>query len=593
MTVVALASVSTPRWMPLVEVAGYDRTAALTGEERRALALRDAHHDHWPTAAQALARLTGPVDDALAVISPHPAWWACSRVRSLLLSGCLEHGTAFWGWDRDRWVQTIEGAHSDYRQAVAAVAYLLCDQRDLYQAFQGWKTGLLARRVFGADAVDATLARVQGHLDRMGHSTTLRRPNLQRALYELMLLTGSPLLEDLADQGELLTRLRAGERNNARRHGVEQLTRTLVEMGVIARMPFSTRPSREEWLARSQAGEIDVPSVWLEWTRRWFATSTLTESTRRHAYYALIKAGRWLHAHHPDRAHPDSWDRELAAAWIATVDQLKVGELSKSLNANAMRIRYGEHLSPRSKASMINSIRSFFCDLQDWEWIPRRFDPRRAMAVPRSIQALIGPDPRVIADDAWAKLMWAGLNLTTDDLPRHANRGGTGSPWYPLPLVRAVAMLWLFAGLRTDEILRLRMGAIRWQTPETDGTRVCLLDVPTNKTTSAFTKPVDRIVGEAVEAWPARPANRCRCSWLTAARSWARSTSTTHSSRSCAAKPESPARTSAARSPATALGPRSPASSTTPRTRCRCSSSKRGSGTPTPARRSTTHRSRR
>jgi len=37
--------------------------------------------------------------------------------------------------------------------------------------------------------------------------------------------------------------------------------------------------------------------------------------------------------------------------------------------------------------------------------------------------------------------------------------------------------------------------------------RVCLLGVPTNKTTSVFTKPVDRIVGEAVEAWQAvRPA---------------------------------------------------------------------------------------
>ena len=33
-----------------------------------------------------------------------------------------------------------------------------------------------------------------------------------------------------------------------------------------------------------------------------------------------------------------------------------------------------------------------------------------------------------------------------------------GKPWYPLELVRAVALLWLFAGLRVDEILRLRVG---------------------------------------------------------------------------------------------------------------------------------------
>jgi hypothetical protein len=32
---------------------------------------------------------------------------------------------------------------------------------------------------------------------------------------------------------------------------------------------------------------------------------------------------------------------------------------------------------------------------------------------PRGISALIGPDPRVIADDGWAKLLWAGLTSST------------------------------------------------------------------------------------------------------------------------------------------------------------------------------------
>ena len=177
-----------------------------------------------------------------------------------------------------------------------------------------------------------------------------------------------------------------------------------------------------------------------------------------------------------------------------------------------MRARYGGPLSPRSKAQLIWSLRTFFRDLQEWEWIERRFDPRRAFALPRSISALIGPDPRVISDEVWAKLMWAGLNLTTADLPVHGNPRGNGKPWYPLELVQAVAMLWLFAGLRVDEILRLPVGAIRWQrdTNENGEARsVCLLDVPTNKTGTAFTKPVDRTVGDAIEAWenvrPAQP----------------------------------------------------------------------------------------
>jgi hypothetical protein len=33
-----------------------------------------------------------------------------------------------------------------------------------------------------------------------------------------------------------------------------------------------------------------------------------------------------------------------------------------------------------------------------------------------TIRQKIGPNPRAIADDIWAKLVWAGLNLTEQDL---------------------------------------------------------------------------------------------------------------------------------------------------------------------------------
>ena len=186
-----------------------------------------------------------------------------------------------------------------------------------------------------------------------------------------------------------------------------------------------------------------------------------------------------------------------------------VGEYSHGPNTAYMRRRSGGELLPRTKAHLIWAPRRFFNDIQEWEWIERRFDARRAFRLPRSIAARIGPEPRVIADDVWAKLMWAGLNLTSDDLPLHANRGGTGTPWYPLELVRATALVWLFSGLRTDEILRLRVGTIRWQQQtEPAGEPVCLLDVPTSKTATAFSKPVDPIVGDAIDRWEqARPAH--------------------------------------------------------------------------------------
>nr|WP_246193390.1 tyrosine-type recombinase/integrase [Kitasatospora atroaurantiaca] len=123
----------------------------------------------------------------------------------------------------------------------------------------------------------------------------------------------------------------------------------------------------------------------------------------------------------------------------------------------------------------------------------------------------MGPDPRVIADDIWAKLLWAGLNVEPGDLPTSDSRT------YPVELIRGITLTWLFAGQRSDEIARLRVGCIRWQhdglpIPGDSGEvlacdAVCLLDVPTHKTGTVFTKPVDPLLGKAIEAWQAvRPA---------------------------------------------------------------------------------------
>jgi integrase-like protein len=95
------------------------------------------------------------------------------------------------------------------------------------------------------------------------------------------------------------------------------------------------------------------------------------------------------------------------------------------------------------------------------------------------------------------------------DLPRIGGRP-TGALRYPLELVRAVAVVWVYAGLRADEIVRLRVGCIRWQredvTPAgTDAVlprdAVCFLSVPVNKTSGAFVKPVNTLVGKRIAEW--------------------------------------------------------------------------------------------
>ncbi|MFI6451463.1 tyrosine-type recombinase/integrase [Streptosporangium amethystogenes] len=253
-------------------------------------------------------------------------------------------------------------------------------------------------------------------------------------------------------------------------------------------------------------GLLDVPEVWADFLQRWYDTSTLTSKVRAGIRVNMAKAGRWAAAQYPEATDPGQWRRSTCAAWVAAVDRMTVGDWVA--RRDHLHGRLGTPISPRTKAHILMVSRAFFRDLQEWEWSDRCFDPARALAVPRSVAALIGTDPRVIADEIWAKLLWAGLNLVPGDFP-----GTHTGTYYPMELIRALTLTWLFSGLRSDEISRLRVGCIRWQhdgMPVPGDSReiladdaIFLLDVPVHKTGTAFTKPVDPIVGQAIEAWQA------------------------------------------------------------------------------------------
>ncbi|MGA4992100.1 tyrosine-type recombinase/integrase [Nonomuraea bangladeshensis] len=160
-------------------------------------------------------------------------------------------------------------------------------------------------------------------------------------------------------------------------------------------------------------------------------------------------------------------------------------------------------------ANRIDSLRSFFCDLVEWEWIKPRFDPRRVLSLPLSRRAQLGPNPRIIDDVVWAKLMAAGLTLNTEDITPYGTPAAKAAGWqanyYPIEMLRALVGVWLFGGCRIDEIRRLELDCIIWdegqdqQTGETYP--ICLLRVPQNKTSGPFNKPVDPVVGQLIEAW--------------------------------------------------------------------------------------------
>ncbi len=184
---------------------------------------------------------------------------------------------------------------------------------------------------------------------------------------------------------------------------------------------------------------------------------------------------------------------------------MKIGDYVENINRACDK--KGKPLLPITKSGFLSGVRRFFRDCQEWEWIPRKFSPERALATPRSVTALIKPNPRVIADDVWAKLLWAGLNLTKEDLP---NTGLTSDYLYPLSMVQAITIAWLFAGIRNNEIIRLRTGCIRWQKDDVvipgfnqvvPKDAVCYLEIPVNKTSPGYVKPVDKVLGEAILNW--------------------------------------------------------------------------------------------
>jgi integrase len=463
-----------------------------------------------------IARLVRPLDTVNAGLDSPPTPHrrrAMLDVVALLLTRCAQPGAgSYWDWPAGEWEAMLGRTVAEFRAGapawvgdevrpyLAAHAFLL-GGFTAFHRLGSFQRLVLCWRIFGRDRVDGELGQLRRVLGGWGYQ--LGRPEdplLPLTVAQLMLANGSPHLQDMTTG--LFDRVREQRLlDGVRLNTVHAVQRAVAELG------FCAAPAgRTGQHARATGGA----ETWQQAADRWHDTSTLTRRVRGSVRANLLKVGRWLAAEHPEVADPAGWTRQTCATWIAALDRTRVGDYVQ--RTAGLRDRLGQPLTAATKAGQISAMRRFFGDCQEWEWLPRRFDPQRALAVPRSIAALLGPNPRVIADDIWAKLLWAGLNLTTGDLP--ATQSG---PYYPFELVRAVTLTWLFSGQRSDEIARLRVGCIRWQhhgTPipgdSTDvlaSDAVCLLDVPIHKTGTAFTKPVDPILGQAIDAWQAaRPA---------------------------------------------------------------------------------------
>jgi integrase len=526
------------QWAWPLTLSQYDRQRSFNSSEKRAVREYVIRRQRSSTGIpshihQSLQRVLQPITDALNVIGFPPD--KQGAVLCVLMDEMGWRKSTFWSWSQADWVEFLGPNNADYRrrynqhtrQSAIAVAYLLAGFSSL-QSVGSFERYPLAIKVFDRQSVDTAVDRIWLQLLQIGYDSKAANEKLriQNAVCEILLLNRSPRLENLTS--EALDAMRRGAACLDLKNEIIKISRALCGFGIIA-APLQGLDKDHRRFARPATLE-EVHPEWAGWCQRWLETTTITLKPRRAYYHELIGIGRWLSRNHPEIVSPEMWTRELAAEFVAAVDHMNVGDWVSPV-AIIPSNKIGKPLKPRSKERYLTTIRTFFCDCQEWNWITRRFDPRRCLATPRSIHALIGPSPRVIEDSVWAKLLWAGLNLMADDIPFYVSQstGATNSLdprladkriyYYPFEMVRAMTLVWLFCALRSDEIIRLRVGCIRMQCEDlgTDNpgdkapeNKICWLDVPTNKTCPAFTKPVDILVGEAITDWqklrPEQPA---------------------------------------------------------------------------------------
>ncbi|MGA9774245.1 MAG: tyrosine-type recombinase/integrase [Blastocatellia bacterium] len=496
-----------PIWSWPVDVKKYDRQHTLSTAEAAVLrkyvrSYDGSTHEKPSEFHHILHRLLCPLEDVLDyTIAP-------DKHRGFLLLYLLREMSgrrrSFWGWTEKEWVNTIN-QRKQQQHYVIAISYLLCNFNRLDEIGGAHLVyTLLARKIFGQRYIDAAMKSVCTVMSTWGYTEKYMKEYMQRTVCEAMLFNRSPLLEDITL--DFLKSIRQKRTNKHPAKCLVALSNALTGLGVIDTPLSIWKPITEKVGYQSLIEK--VPQEWVRLTQHWFKTSTRTRAARRRTYYLLLNVGRWLAHTIPEIKSPDQWTRDTAAQCVAMIMNMKSGDwIARSDCCNQPE---GKLLAPTTRAGRLSDLRIFFHDLQEWGVIARRFDPHHCFTVPKTLRALVTPNPRVIADDVWAKLVWAGLNISVNDLPgMGGHKEKVKHPWYPIELVRALVMTWLFAGLRVNEIMRLRVGCIRWQeealipgtTDVLAKNAVCFLDVPVNKTGAAFSKPVDRAVGEAITAW--------------------------------------------------------------------------------------------
>ena len=206
---------------PLLDISGFDRTAALSPDEREALTAlgwqlrRRRSHDPALPQWRSIQRLVTPLDAARLAVRDRPDTQLHRRssldAAGLVLSRCMEEGTAYWGWPEEAWVRLIgEDRHAfarpwpgwvdqTVRPYVVAYGYLLCDF-GAFHRLGAFNRIALVERVFGREAVGAVLDAIFSKLEGWGYRRAGADERLRTVVVQALLVNRSARLEDLTTE---------------------------------------------------------------------------------------------------------------------------------------------------------------------------------------------------------------------------------------------------------------------------------------------------------------------------------------------------------------------------------------------------------
>jgi hypothetical protein len=208
-------------WASGLDASGWDRHGGMTACEVTALAeigparLRRSRARGARRSAswKALARLSGPLDQAAAVLHHDHSdvhRRAAAHAAGIILQHCADTGQAWWAWTSWDWARLAGSGSKAFldsqalptekavRPFLVALAYLLAGFTD-FQHLGMFNRLHLAQLVFGAEAVDTAMGEAAVVLDSWGYRSQAGDGGhqLPGVLGQAFLVNHSPRLQDM------------------------------------------------------------------------------------------------------------------------------------------------------------------------------------------------------------------------------------------------------------------------------------------------------------------------------------------------------------------------------------------------------------